>query len=221
MEITKRGIPMIDEKILIQEAILGNQDSFVQLLNQVLPKIQSSIQFNFKISYHDAQDIIQIAIFKAWNNIKLFKGNCSFFSWLYVIIKNEALCFIKSNNKIKEHEININSLLNNEEFYDDDLDKVNIISDDFLLQETAIKIIEKREILETYKKLIDKAIRHLSPPYIKIFKMFFTQGKSYKEISKTLNVPIGTVMSRIHYAKKDAQKYLIEYAQKENIDLPL
>jgi RNA polymerase sigma-70 factor (ECF subfamily) len=177
------------------------------------------LRHHFKVNESDIEDILQIAFIKAWKKIYLFRGESSFSTWLYVVIKNEALNFIKKKNIVNNHELSIN-LLSKDDEDNDVYDFLLSSSKEEMFYDSAEILLEKREILIQYKKILEDVILQLSPTHSQIIKMVLEDELSYKEVSEKLKIPIGTVMSRFHYARHAAQKLIIEQSKKEQVILP-
>jgi RNA polymerase sigma-70 factor (ECF subfamily) len=113
----------------------------------------------------------------AWKGIKRFDTNSPFFPWLYAIIKNEALTRFRKEKREKEKResgLPLKSIDSPEE----NLEKKERLKK---LQEALLKLDkEKKEIIY---------LRHYA-------------DMSYKEISEALDLPEGTIMSRLYYARK-------------------
>lgn len=130
-------------------------------------------------SHDAAMDISQEAFIRAYRNFNRFDKRKNFFTWYYKILKNLCLNFIR-DNKRKNEEVLLE--------YRTEADEEN----------QPQQSLEREEM----KKLLQKAISELefSDREIIILKEF--EEHSYNEISEMLNIPVGTVMSRLFYARK-------------------
>ncbi len=132
----------------------------------------------------DALDLVQETSYKALKNKSRLHDDLHFRAWLYTILKNTYINYLRSNrNRQLVHdteELNHLSVINNHSGLD-------------LPDESLIK-----------KELYD-VINLLPAVYEKPIFMFLT-GYSYKEISCQMRIPIGTVKSRIHLGKKEIRK---------------
>jgi RNA polymerase sigma factor (sigma-70 family) len=88
-----------------------------------------------------------------------------------------------------------------------------------VFDETAASLLEKRELLETYRSMIRQVLDQLSPAHSQIIRMSLDEDKTYKVIAEELGIPIGTVMSRLFFARKKAQELIIQYATRYAIQL--
>ena len=132
----------------------------------------------------DALDLLQETVFRALASRDKFAEGTNLKAWVYTIMKN---IFINEYRRKKKH----NALLegNDSTFYASSATSVNDGEDS--MEMLAIK----------------KEINKLSPDFRIPFMMHYT-GYKYEEIAQYLKLPIGTVKSRIHFARKDLQKRL-------------
>jgi RNA polymerase sigma-70 factor (ECF subfamily) len=124
---------------------------------------------------HKAADIVQESFIKAFINLHSFDTKKKFSSWIYRIVHNEALNYVKKYQK----EIPI-------------LDDMDFISD-----ENIERDFEKQEIIAQVKKCFGEMPLLYSEP----LALHFIEEKPYAEISDILRIPMGTVATRIGRAK--------------------
>ena len=129
---------------------------------------------------HGAADVVQEAFIKAFVNLKGFNARRKFSSWIYRIVHNEAINYIKKNKKTVSLESKkglVENLSNNED-----------IEADF----------EKKEV----RKKVRKCLEDLPIKYRESLVLHFLQDRSYEEISDILRMPMGTIGTRISRGKK-------------------
>ncbi|MZG30195.1 MAG: sigma-70 family RNA polymerase sigma factor [Nitrospinae bacterium] len=134
----------------------------------------------------NAQDMIQETLYLAIKNYNQLKDPEKVKYWMFSILRNQFLKDIQKNKKRAEIE------------FDSICDR---LSSEQNIETEVLRAELKRNILNILNKLEDK----LRLPLIK----FFFDGLSYKEIAETMNIPIGTVMSRIARAKVHLKKELL------------
>lgn len=213
-------ISLEQELVLIHRAQSGDEQAFQQLLDLNFIKSKAIIQKQFKLSYHDLQDLMQSTSLLVWKNFKDFRTETSFFSWFYTIFKNETLAFLNKRNIIEKHELS-DVIIDAERGEDRDTHKVYVNSLDAILDDTARTFLEKKEDILQYKLAIIEMLASLKSHHRDIINMIMIEGKSYKEVADILNIPLGSVMSRLHYAKIEAQKIINEYSRTNDIELAL
>jgi RNA polymerase sigma-70 factor (ECF subfamily) len=143
----------------------------------------------------DARDLSQDAFVKAYQARDSFDANRPFYPWLYRILKNHCLNFLKRGAK-KSGSL----------YFEDNPDRERFAS----AAPTPLQSLEREE----RKQIVRAAIAHLSDDHREIIVLKHFRGYAYAEIAETLDIPIGTVMSRLYYARK-ALKELIERLELE------
>ncbi len=144
---------------------------------------------NFTSDYEDANDLVQDTILKAVTYFKNFKEGTNLKGWLYTIMKNT---FINNYRRI----VKTNSFITK----DEDISNAN------LLLYASSNQGESKFVMED----IHEALSSLSEEYYIPFSLYF-EGFKYHEISEHLNIPIGTVKTRIHVARKLMKRSLSAY----------
>jgi len=141
---------------------------------------------------HGAADVVQQAFIKAFVNLKGFNVKRKFSSWIYRIVHNEAINYIKKNKKTVSLESKkglLESLSNNED-----------IEADF----------EKKEV----QKKVRKCLKDLPIKYREPLVLHFLEDRSYEEISDILRMPMGTVGTRISRGKEKIKLRIKEQREK-------
>ena len=132
---------------------------------------------------HDAWDLAQEGFLKAWQSIHQFEGRSSFYTWLYSITVNLTIESLRRKGRREEVELNdaIPSFLPGP--------GVNY---------------QRTEIREQ----VNAALAKLSPEHRAVVVLKELEGLQYHEIAEVLNLSMGTVMSRLFYARKKLQSML-------------
>ncbi len=180
------------DSVLIEKVKNGNEGAFNFLVNKYYPRVYASL-FSFTKSKEDSEDLAQQTFLKVWQQIKTFRGDSAFFTWVYRIAINLAKNYVvssgykkqKVNTSIESAEIDVSSY--------EDIESL---------------LIHKQSLNEI------KDFTNTMPESLKTaFTLRESEGKSYEEISTITETPIGTVRSRIFRARE----LIIEYMQKELI----
>lgn len=184
-----------NEKLLIEKCKSGDIEAFEELIADYEKRV-FNIAYRFLGDYSDAQDISQEIFIKIFKSINSFKGNSSFYTWLYRIVINE--CITASNKKKRVVVYSIDSSIDTGE---------NEIQRD--IKDTGKTPEEEYESREM-RRCIGNALKYVSEEHRTMIVMRDIQGFSYDEIAEILKCPAGTVKSRINRARK-ALKELLGY----------
>lgn len=139
----------------------------------------------------DARDLSQDAFVKAYQARESFDANRPFYPWLYRILKNHCLNFLKRSAR------KTTSL-----FYDDNPERERFAA----TSPTPLQHLEREE----RKAIVRAAVESLSEDHREIILLKNFRGYSYAQIAETLDIPIGTVMSRLFYARKALKELIIQ-----------
>lgn len=136
----------------------------------------------------DAKDLVQETAIKAFRGMSSFKQGSNFKSWAFTILKNT---FITKYNKKKKRGV-VNAPI---EDFTYALESTHSINND------AISIMRIKEIENCIERLSSKS----STPFL-----MYIKGFKYDEIADHLDIPVGTVKSRINFARKKIKSYMSE-----------
>lgn len=205
---------MENEQTLLEKSRNGDADSFSLLVKEFYPKLFSFIQGKFDLHHSYIDEIVQTSIIKSWEKIKQFKNESSFQTWLFSISRNEALNLINKKAISDFREIPYEQTSSEKSDY---FEESNRLSSHYILNETAATFLEKKELINSYKEILEAVFQNLSKEHSEIIKLAIEDDCSYREIAGRLGVPIGTIMSRLFSAKKKAKKIIINYAKRRAI----
>lgn len=208
-------------KELLTKAQAGDEQAFTEMLQEISQKTRDSLYVVYKgLSPHDYEDGYQIACMRAWTKISTFRGESSFFTWFYRILNNEILNIVSKKNKFKKEICFTNYFYPPDSKYAESqgLDhKIERNIPNMVVFETAQSLLEKKEEIQEYKEMLDTVLRKLEPAHSEVIELVLNQGKSYEEASQALSIPVGTVMSRLCYARRKAKKLIKSYATIRNL----
>lgn len=140
----------------------------------------------------DAQEVAQEAFTKVFTSIKNFKEEASFYTWLYRIVYN--LSIDRKRQKGRQPQPEYKSDLG-----DNETDPIELLPAD-----TKTDPYERTSDKELGAR-IQGALEELTPAHKAVILLRIVEGLSYEEISHILQCSRGTVMSRLHYARKRLQ----------------
>src|ERR1700731_4574030 len=185
----------VSELDLVKRCQAGDTEAFDELVTRYRTRIFSMI-YNMVHSEQDAWDLAQDSFVKAWRSIKRFRGRSSFYTWIYRIVMNVTIDWLRKK-QVKGAGTEFNDAIQLREI------------------EPAPRTCPKADPLP-YERMertevrarIDNAITQLSPEHRAVILMKETEGMQYHEIAEALGCSIGTVMSRLFYARKKLQNLL-------------
>ena len=183
---------MNSEKSLINLVKKGDKKAYEVLVLQYQDRLVFSI-YKFLKDYELAQDIAQEAFVKAFKNIEKFRGDSSFYTWIYRIAINTAKKFLSSKSRKSE-------------IYDDEIMQLKL-SESAVTSENPENILEAEEL----RSLMMDAIQGLPDDIRTTLSLREFDGLSYEEIAEVQNCPIGTVRSRIHKGREILDKTFSKY----------
>ena len=135
----------------------------------------------------DASDVAQESFIKAYKAINTFRGESSFYTWLYRIVVNAAKTYLESNSKHQNH-LDVDA----EEF--ESVDKQGALT----YKDTPDRIIESQEL----QQVIFDAMAELPEELRQVITLREVEGMSYEDMADLMKVPVGTVRSRIFRARQ-------------------
>ena len=186
----------VEEAVLVKRARKGDLAAYDDLVKRYQERIYATV-YHMTSNHEDANDLAQEAFIKAFQALKSFKGGSSFYTWVYRIAVNKTINFLKQR-KNKAH-MSLDDLDFNAEH---DPDLVALISD-----KTPRREINLTELQEK----LNEAMQKLSESHRLVVTLHDVQGASHEEIAKIMNCNIGTVRSRLFYARQQMQAYLSDY----------
>jgi len=185
----------VSELDLVKQCQDGKAEAFDQLVSRYRTRVFGMI-YNMVHNEQDAWDLTQDSFLKAWKSIGRFRGQSSFYTWIYRIVTNVTIDWLRKK-QVKGGGAEFNDELQVREV---DPAARTVPKAEAAPQER----MEQREI----RARIDAAIQQLSPEHRAVILMKEMEDMQYHEIAETLGCSIGTVMSRLFYARKKLQNLL-------------
>ncbi|MFY9176062.1 MAG: sigma-70 family RNA polymerase sigma factor [Caldicoprobacterales bacterium] len=187
------------ESQLVEKSMDGDLDAFEELVLLFDKKIYNYC-LRMTNNYSDAEDLAQEVFLKVYRNLKNFRKDSKFSTWIYRIAYNTCI------DNYRKKRLKLLSLSK----IDDDQQEIDIPSPEPLPEEQVISS-------EKYR-LIKECIADLKPRYKSAIILRDIQNYSYKEIAEILDIPIGTVKSDINRGRallrKALKSRLIEYGER-------
>ena len=179
---------------LVSRCQRGESQAFNELVTRYRGKVYAMI-YNMVHNESDAWDLAQDGFLKAWKSIAKFRGQSSFYTWLYRIMMNVTIDSLR-----KKH------VEGGAEF--DDTIGLKDIEPGAVAMPRAETLPHKKIEHDEIRARINAAIEKLSPEHRAVILMREMDGLEYQEIADALGCSIGTVMSRLFYARKKLQTLL-------------
>jgi RNA polymerase sigma-70 factor (ECF subfamily) len=154
----------------------------------------------------DAEDLVQETYLKAYRAFGTFQEGTNLKAWLYKILTNTFINSYRSRKRRPEQtEL-------------DDVEDLYLYRRMGGLEAVAAGRSAEEEVLEHFTESdVKDAVESLPEQFRMAVLLADVEGFSYKEIAEILDVPIGTVMSRIHRGRRQLQKLLWDYAEEHNL----
>lgn len=179
---------LLNDQELIQKFQQNDADSFELLVKKYEKKVYATAMGIVK-DPDDALDVTQETFIKVYKYLGKFRGDSSFSTWLFRIVSNTSIDFIRKRNKDRTHTLSLDKPIESD-------------SDEFLL-EMKSNDPTPEEVLsgKTKMELIKEAILLLPEEQRVAIVLRDVQGFSYQEIAEMTESNIGTVKSRINRAR--------------------
>jgi RNA polymerase sigma-70 factor, ECF subfamily len=185
----------VSELDLVKQCQAGDPEAFDQLVGRYRTRVFGMI-YNMVHNEQDAWDLAQDSFLKAWKSIGRFRSQSSFYTWIYRIVTNVTIDWLRKK-QVKGSGAEFDDAI---QLKDIDPASRTVPKADALPHQR----MEQREI----RARIDDAIAQLSPDHRAVILMKETEDMQYHEIAEALGCSIGTVMSRLFYARKKLQNLL-------------
>jgi len=182
----------IEDAELCERFKNGDQSAFAKLYENNR-KDCMSLLLSSNVKYADAEDVVQRSFLKVYKRLIHLKNNDSFKGWLFKICMNSYKDLYKYRARRNEHIV---PKFNEDYTLEKHIDKKQ--SYDILPSDNVQKLEDSLD----RKEIIRNTLESLPKAHAKVITMHYIENKQYKQIGEELNIPIGTVMSRLHYAKK-------------------
>ena len=182
------------EAAIVRKVLGGDANAFETLVLEYEKNVYN-IALRMTGNSEDAADMTQEAFIKAYNSLQSFRGDSKFSVWLYRIVSNVCLDFLRSKNRRPTVSLSVE---------DDDGEDAQL---DVADESQSPELLRDRKLT---RDSVRRGLDSLPPDYRQILLLREIQGLSYDEIAQALSLEVGTVKSRIFRARKRLCTFLID-----------
>lgn len=181
------------EALTVQRVLDGNADEYEKLVLEYQKNVYN-LALRMTGDPEDAADMAQEAFIKAYNSLSGYRGDSKFSVWLYRIVSNVCLDFLRAKKRRQTVSLSVTD--------DDGEDTELDIADE---SQSPERIFERAMTRDAVRR----GLAALTPEYRQILILRELQGMSYEEIATVLGLESGTVKSRIFRARKKLCAFLL------------
>lgn len=187
-----------DDSVLVAETLAGKAEAYEKLFVKYRQRVFASA-WRLLRDEDAALDVLQDAYIRAYEQLENLKGEGRFFPWLRRIAVNLALDRLRHTRRGVEVSLN--------EKWGPDAEEGEDRAAAFMDRNPDQSPARNAEVSE-FSSAMSEALLKLSDAHRAVFMLHAAEGMSYKEIAQALGCNIGTVMSRLFYARKRLQELL-------------
>ena len=185
--------PGVSDEALIRSALGGEEEAFRELMERYRNRAYY-VALGIAGDPDDALDVVQEAFVKAYYNLKEFRFGANFYTWFYRLLVNQAIDRWRKSSRSREVPLDEKRLSGEES-----------PPESAAYPRTPEDLAQNRQLSDA----LTRAIGDLPEYHRAVILLREVDGLAYEEIAKVLGCSVGTVMSRLHYARaklKDALK---------------
>ncbi|MDZ4795396.1 MAG: sigma-70 family RNA polymerase sigma factor [Bacteroidota bacterium] len=188
----------LNDNEIISLVLSGNHQAYAGLVNRYQNYV-FTLALRMVKNREDAEEVAQDAFIKAYKFLADFKGNSKFTTWLYTIVNNTGISFLRKK------KLDIHSL---------DNDKVFEMADSLDSGMRADKVEQKSKLA-----MVNDAITLLNPDDGQIITLFYKAEQSLEETAQVLGIEVNTAKVRLHRARTRLKEKMETYFPQEVKDL--
>ena len=190
-----------DDATLVRAAQRGNMAAFEELIARHRDRIYARA-YSMMRNEEEAVDLSQEAWVKGWQRLRQFQGESSFGTWMTRVVINLCLDQLRKQKRQQTESI---------EAMDEESGGVERQMPVVTVNPTAG--LERREL----RQRIDRALGQLSYEHRTVLVLHEFEDMEYKEIARTMGCSIGTVMSRLFYARRKLAVLLADLKKQDSL----
>ncbi len=186
--------------VVVRQVQAGDVAAFDRLISKYRERV-FGIVYNMTSNREDAADLTQDTFIKAFQSIQRFGGQSSFFTWLYRIAVNSTLSHLRKSR--------LRSFFSLE-----GIDADEPVSREIVAALTDKTGVDRDSYVRELQEKLNEAMQKLSITHRTVVTLFEIDGLSHQEIAEVMGCSVGTVRSRLHYAKQLLQSELQPYLRR-------
>jgi len=185
---------------IVRRVQAGDVAAFDRLIEKYRERVYG-IVYHMTSNREDAADLTQDSFIKAFQSIHRFGGQSSFFTWLYRIAVNSTLSHLR--------KARLRSFFSLER-----IDSEEPVAKEIVAALTDKTGVDRDTYVRELQEKLNDAMQKLSIKHRTVVTLFEIDGLSHQEIAEVMKCSVGTVRSRLHYAKQLLQSELQPYMRR-------
>ncbi len=188
----------LNDSEIISKVLSGNQQAYAELVNRYQNYV-FTLALRFTKNREDAEEVSQDIFIKAYRALADFKGNSKFSTWLYTIVNNTCITFLRKK-KLRTHSLDKEGVFEVADSRDSGL---------------------RADLIEQKSKIamVNNAINLLSPDDAEIITLFYKSEQTLEEISQILGLETNTAKVRLHRARTRLKDKMQQHFSEEVKDI--
>jgi RNA polymerase sigma-70 factor (ECF subfamily) len=187
-----------EDALFVKRVLGGETSAYEELVRRYQQRIYATV-YHMTSNHEDASDLTQETFIKAYQALASFKGDSSFYTWVYRIAVNKTLNYLKQRKQRTFMSLN-------------DLD-VQVENDPELVALIHDKTPRRDAGLHEIQQRLNEALLKLSETHRMVVTLHDIQGLPHEEIARIMECNVGTVRSRLFYARQQLQAWLSEFLE--------
>lgn len=187
-----------EDEALVERAKTGDRAAFQALFQKYHRRVYA-VALGVVKRPEDAMDVVQDAFIKVHKHLGTFQGASSFYTWLYRIVMNLGIDHVRRSRKVVE--------------WGDDVPLDQAAGDGTMVPKVGDANPSRTLVRRELSDKIRQALETLPEYHRAVILLREVEGMSYEEIADVLEVPKGTIMSRLFHARRKMQDQLQPYLE--------
>ncbi len=187
-----------DDQRLIAECLAGRTEAFGELVCRYQSRLFNTV-YRLLGNVEDARDVVQESFLNAYQSLDSFKGEALFFTWLYRIATNTAITWRRKRKVMVSLKITQGD------------PEVAELVDESENSQPSFPLEQAEE-----ERRLHQALSRLSPEHRAVLVLKDIEGQKYDTMAEILQVPVGTIRSRLHRARLELREVLLQEEKEPN-----